>query len=69
MDDAWRHERFVVTIQQRTGIGWDKAERAVQATLETLAARSRAGRVQDDPRDRARDGVVAPAQPAAARLA
>src|SRR3954463_10939111 len=39
MDDAWRHERFVVTIQQRTGIGWDKAERAAQATLETLAER------------------------------
>jgi uncharacterized protein (DUF2267 family) len=47
MDDAWRHERFVVTIQQRTGIGWDKAERAVQATLETLAERVSAGVARD----------------------
>jgi uncharacterized protein (DUF2267 family) len=47
MDDAWRHERFVVTIQQRTGIGWDKAERAAQATLETLAERVSAGVARD----------------------
>jgi uncharacterized protein (DUF2267 family) len=46
-DDAWRHERFVVTIQQRTGIGWDKAERAAQATLETLAERVSAGVARD----------------------
>lgn len=47
MDDAWRHERFVVTIQQRTGIGWDKAERAAQATLQTLAERVSAGVARD----------------------
>jgi uncharacterized protein (DUF2267 family) len=47
MDDAWRHERFVVTIQQTTGIGWDKAERAAQATLETLAERVSAGVARD----------------------
>jgi uncharacterized protein (DUF2267 family) len=47
MDDAWRHERFIVTIQQRTGIGWDKAERAAQATLETLAERVSAGVARD----------------------
>jgi uncharacterized protein (DUF2267 family) len=47
MDDAWRHERFVVTIQQRTGIGWEKAERAAQATLETLAERVSAGVARD----------------------
>jgi uncharacterized protein (DUF2267 family) len=47
MDDAWRHERFVVTIQQRTGIGWDKAERAARATLETLAERVSAGVARD----------------------
>jgi uncharacterized protein (DUF2267 family) len=46
-DDAWRHERFVVTIQQRTGIGWEKAERAAQATLETLAERVSAGVARD----------------------
>ena len=47
MDDAWRHERFVVTIQQRAGIGWEKAERAAQATLETLAERVSAGVARD----------------------
>ena len=47
MDDAWRHERFVVTIEQRAGIGWDKAERAAQATLETLAERVSAGVARD----------------------
>src|SRR3954449_5288779 len=46
-DDAWRHERFVVTIQQRTGIGWDKAERAARATLETLAERVSVGVARD----------------------
>jgi uncharacterized protein (DUF2267 family) len=44
MDDAWRHERFVVTIQQRTGIACDKAERAAEATL----AERIAGRDADD---------------------
>jgi uncharacterized protein (DUF2267 family) len=36
-DEAWRYERFITTIQQRAGISQEKAERAAQATLETLA--------------------------------
>ncbi|HEX7300160.1 MAG TPA: DUF2267 domain-containing protein [Solirubrobacteraceae bacterium] len=39
LDNAWRYERFITTIQQRAGVSWDKAERAAQATLQTLAER------------------------------
>jgi hypothetical protein len=37
--DEWRYERFVTTIEQKAGIAWVKAERAAQATLETLGER------------------------------
>jgi uncharacterized protein (DUF2267 family) len=43
-DDAWRYERFLITIQQRTGIDRDRADRAAMATLETLAERISKGR-------------------------
>lgn len=50
-DDAWRHERFITTIQQRAGISWAKAEQAAQATLETLAERISSGAARDLARD------------------
>jgi uncharacterized protein (DUF2267 family) len=50
-DDAWRHERFVTTIQQKAGISWAKAEQAARATLETLAERISAGAARDLARD------------------
>ena len=50
-DDAWRYERFITTIQQRAGISWSKAERAAQATLETLAERLSSGAARDLARD------------------
>ena len=37
--DEWRYERFITTIEQRAGISWVDAERAAQATLETLGER------------------------------
>jgi uncharacterized protein (DUF2267 family) len=46
-DDTWRYERFVTTIQQKAGISWEKAERAAQATLETLAERISSGEARD----------------------
>jgi uncharacterized protein (DUF2267 family) len=46
-DDAWRYERFVITIQQKTGISWEEAERAAQATLETLGERIAWGEARD----------------------
>jgi uncharacterized protein (DUF2267 family) len=50
-DDSWRYERFITTIQQRAGISWQKAERAAQATLETLSERISAGAARDLARD------------------
>jgi uncharacterized protein (DUF2267 family) len=50
-DDAWRYERFITTTQQRAGISWRKAERAAQATLETLSERMSAGAARDLARD------------------
>jgi uncharacterized protein (DUF2267 family) len=46
-DNAWRHERFITTIQQRVGISWAKAEQAARATLETLAERVSSGAARD----------------------
>ena len=46
-DQVWRYERFITTIEQRAGIGWDKAERAARATLETLAERISGGQARD----------------------
>lgn len=45
--DEYRYERFITTIQQKAGISWDKAERAAQATLETLAERISFGEARD----------------------
>ena len=50
-DDTWRYERFITTIQQRAGISWAKAEKAAQATLETLAERISSGAARDLARD------------------
>ncbi|MEA2275097.1 MAG: hypothetical protein QOC78_57 [Solirubrobacteraceae bacterium] len=38
-DDGWRYERFVTMIEQRTGLTWERAERAARATLQTLGER------------------------------
>jgi uncharacterized protein (DUF2267 family) len=46
-DDAWRYERFLTTIEQKAGIGSDKAEQAARATLATLAERISAGQARD----------------------
>jgi uncharacterized protein (DUF2267 family) len=46
-DDSWRHERFIVTIQQKTGISWSEAERAAQAVLQTLGERIAWGEARD----------------------
>jgi uncharacterized protein (DUF2267 family) len=46
-DEVWRYERFITSIEQRAGIGWDKAERAARATLETLAERISGGQARD----------------------
>jgi uncharacterized protein (DUF2267 family) len=46
-DQTWRYERFITTIEQKAGIAWDKAERAAQATLETLAERISGGEARD----------------------
>ena len=45
--DGWRYERFIVTIQQRTGVSWAKAEKAARATLETLGERISRGQARD----------------------
>jgi uncharacterized protein (DUF2267 family) len=50
-DDTWRYERFITTIEQRAGIGWDKAERAARATLETLGERISRGQARDLAKD------------------
>jgi uncharacterized protein (DUF2267 family) len=50
-DDGWRYERFITTIQQRAGISWDKAEKAAQATLQTLAERISSGTARNLARD------------------
>jgi uncharacterized protein (DUF2267 family) len=46
-EEVWRYERFITTIEQHAGIGWDKAERAARATLETLAERISGGQARD----------------------
>jgi uncharacterized protein (DUF2267 family) len=50
-DDDYRYERFIVTIQQRAGISWEKAERAARAVLETLGERIAFGEANDLARD------------------
>jgi uncharacterized protein (DUF2267 family) len=50
-DDVWRYERFITTIEQRTGVGWDRAERAARAVLETLGERISGGQARDLARD------------------
>lgn len=50
-DDTWRYERFITTIEQRAGIGWEKAERAARATLETLGERISRGQARDLAKD------------------
>jgi hypothetical protein len=42
--DEWRYERFLTTIEQLAGIPWVRAERAAQATMETLGERITAAR-------------------------
>jgi uncharacterized protein (DUF2267 family) len=37
--DEWRYERFIAAIEQLTGLPWSRAERAAQATMETLGER------------------------------
>jgi uncharacterized protein (DUF2267 family) len=37
--DEWRYERFIAAIEQLTGLPWTRAERAAQATMETLGER------------------------------
>jgi uncharacterized protein (DUF2267 family) len=46
-DDGWRYERFIVTIQQKAGISWAKAEQAGRATLQTLGERLAWGEARD----------------------
>jgi uncharacterized protein (DUF2267 family) len=46
-DDTWRYERFIVTIQQKTGISWSEAERAAHAVLQTLGERIAWGQARD----------------------
>jgi uncharacterized protein (DUF2267 family) len=41
------YERFITTIQQKAQLSWDEAERAAQATLQTLADRLSAGEARD----------------------
>src|SRR5258708_6169560 len=42
------YERFITTIQQKAQLSWDEAERAAQATLQTLAERLRKYEGRDD---------------------
>jgi uncharacterized protein (DUF2267 family) len=44
--DEWRYERFITTIEQRTAISWNDAERAARATLQTLAERISGGQAR-----------------------
>jgi uncharacterized protein (DUF2267 family) len=41
------HERVITILQQAAGVGREVAERATQATLETLAERIAGGEVDD----------------------
>jgi uncharacterized protein (DUF2267 family) len=43
----YEYERFITTIEQKAGIGWEKAERAAHATLSVLAERLSAGEARD----------------------
>ena len=40
-------DEFITAVAQAARIGWDQAERATQATLETLADRIDAGEARD----------------------
>ncbi|HEX7301161.1 MAG TPA: DUF2267 domain-containing protein [Solirubrobacteraceae bacterium] len=40
-------ERFIATVAQQAGLSWDAAERAVSATLATLAERLSPGEARD----------------------
>jgi uncharacterized protein (DUF2267 family) len=46
LQDSERYERFIVTIQQQAWISWERAERAAEATLRTLAERISRGTAQ-----------------------
>jgi uncharacterized protein (DUF2267 family) len=46
-DENWRHERFIVTVQQKAEISWDEAERATEAVLRTLGERIAAGEARE----------------------
>jgi uncharacterized protein (DUF2267 family) len=41
------YERFITTVQQKAGIGWEKAERAARSTLSVLAERLSVGEARD----------------------
>jgi uncharacterized protein (DUF849 family)/uncharacterized protein (DUF2267 family) len=47
VDDARRHERFLTTIREETGLDRDRAERAAMATLVTLGERLGEERAQE----------------------
>jgi uncharacterized protein (DUF2267 family) len=41
------YERFITTVAQAAGIGWERAEQATRAVLSTLAERIAAGEARD----------------------
>src|SRR4051794_40565286 len=45
------YDGFVTTVQQKAGVSRERAERAIQATLETLAERLSAGEARDLPEE------------------
>jgi uncharacterized protein (DUF2267 family) len=42
-----QYERFITTVAQQADLGWEDAERAARATLETLAERLSGGEARD----------------------
>jgi uncharacterized protein (DUF2267 family) len=42
-----QYERFITTVAQHADLGWEDAERAARATLETLAERLSSGEARD----------------------
>jgi uncharacterized protein (DUF2267 family) len=42
-----QYERFITTVAQQADLGWEDAERAARATLETLAERLSSGEARD----------------------
>jgi uncharacterized protein (DUF2267 family) len=47
MDHRMDCEQFVTLVEQDLGIGRGRAERAIRATLQTLAERIAAGKARD----------------------